>query len=394
MENKKKRIMLIVPMLDQGGLERVCATTAQLLKKEYAVHLVVFNTTGMIYDVSGVDMIDLKLGAVEGKLGKAVNVLRRVKRVRQLKKRFDIQLSYSFGPTANLVNVLSKQKDFTWAGIRGYGALSNKAAMKLVCRLADRVISCTRIMEQQIGRQFQPKRSATVYNPCDIERIREQSRERTPEVFDSFFAQSGKLIVSMGREHDVKGFWHLIKAVSLIRKHLPKTRLMIIGAGDYSTYKALARQLDMQEAVLFTGVQSNPFSFLRKADVYALTSESEGFPNALIEAMAVGIPCVSVNCLTGPAEILHEQYEQCKDDSQTFHANYGILTGVFHGEKDMDAQRFTEEERCFAAELEALLKDEQLYQTYQKAALKRAEAFGMDRYLCRIRELIETDLAN
>lgn len=118
MENKKKRIMLIVPMLDQGGLERVCATTAQLLKKEYAVYLVVFNTTGMIYDVSGVDMIDLKLGAVEGKLGKAVNVMRRVKRVRQLKKRFDIQLSYSFGPTANLVNVLSKQKDFTWAGIR------------------------------------------------------------------------------------------------------------------------------------------------------------------------------------------------------------------------------------------------------------------------------------
>ena len=60
--------MLIVPMLDQGGLERVCATTAQLLKKEYCVSLVVFNTTGMIYDVSGVDMIDLKLGAVDGKI--------------------------------------------------------------------------------------------------------------------------------------------------------------------------------------------------------------------------------------------------------------------------------------------------------------------------------------
>lgn len=394
MENKKKRIMLIVPMLDQGGLERVCATTAQLLKKEYCVHLVVFNTTGMIYNVSGVDMIDLKLGAVDNKIGKAINVLRRVKRVRQLKKRFHIQLSYSFGPTANLVNVLSKQKDFTWAGIRGYGALSNKAAMKLVCRLADRVISCTRIMEQQIDRQFQPKQSATVYNPCDIEQIQMLSGERTPEVFDSFFAQRGKLIVSMGREHDVKGFWHLIKAVALVRKHLPDTRLMIIGAGDYSAYKELARQLSMQGAVLFTGVQSNPFCLLKKADVYALTSESEGFPNALIEAMAVGIPCVSANCLTGPAEILHEQYEQCMEDSQTFYADYGILTGIFHGEKDMDAQRFTKEEKRFAAALEVLLENEQLYQTYRKAVLKRAEAFGMERYLCRIRELIETDLAN
>lgn len=57
-------------------------------KKEYCVHLVVFNTTGMIYNVSGVDMIDLKLGAVDNKIGKAINVLRRVKRVRQLKKGF------------------------------------------------------------------------------------------------------------------------------------------------------------------------------------------------------------------------------------------------------------------------------------------------------------------
>lgn len=78
--------MLIVPMLDQGGLERVCAATARLLNELYDVHLVVFNTAGMIYDVSGVAMTDLHLGAVQGRLGKAVNVLKRVRRVRQLKK--------------------------------------------------------------------------------------------------------------------------------------------------------------------------------------------------------------------------------------------------------------------------------------------------------------------
>ena len=57
-KNTKKRIMLIVPMLDQGGLERVCAATARLLNELYDVHLVVFNTAGMIYDVSGVAMTD------------------------------------------------------------------------------------------------------------------------------------------------------------------------------------------------------------------------------------------------------------------------------------------------------------------------------------------------
>ncbi|MDE7478269.1 MAG: glycosyltransferase, partial [Lachnospiraceae bacterium] len=161
---------------------------------------------------------------------------------------------------------------------------------------------------------------------------------------------------------------------------------------DYGAYKELARALGMGGDILFTGVQSNPFALLRKADIYALTSESEGFPNALIEAMAVGLPCVSVNCLTGPAEILHENYERCSDTEQTVHADYGILTGIFHGEKDMDAERFTAEEERFAAELKKLLTDETLYQQYREAALKRAEAFGMERYLCEIKRLIEEDL--
>ncbi len=387
----KKRIMLIVPMLDQGGLERVCAATAQLLKSEYAVHLVVFNGTGMIYDVSGVDLTDLHLGAADGRVGKVCNVFRRVRRVRKLKKQLGTQLSYSFGPTANLVNVLSKRKDFTWAGIRGYGALNSKGAMRLICCMADRVVSCTRVMEQQIQRQFHPKKSAALYNPCDIRQISQQSLLGTPPEFDSFFARKGKVVVSMGREHDVKGFWHLIKAVSLVRTDVP-VKLMIIGAGDYSAYRALADNLGMGEDVLFTGVQLNPFALLKKADLYALTSESEGFPNALIEAMAVGLPCVSVNCLTGPAEILHEDYEQCNDENRTVYADYGILTGIFHGSKDMDALRFTKEEERFAAELKTLLRDEAVYRRYQEAAKKRAEAFGMETYLENIKGLIEKDI--
>ena len=386
--------MLIVPMLDQGGLERVCAATAQLLKNVYDVHLVVFNTAGMIYDVSGIDLIDLKLGAVEGKIGKAFNVLKRVRRVKKLKKQLKIDLSYSFGPTANIVNVLSKQSDVAWAGIRGYGALSGKGSMKLICKLADRVVGCTKVMEQQINMQFHPKKTAVIYNPCDIEHIREQSAMALPAEFESFFARKGKTVVSMGREHDVKGFWHLIKAVHLARKEMPdiNLKLMIIGAGGYMAYKELANKLGMGDDALFTGVQKNPFALLAKSDIYALTSESEGFPNALIEAMACGIPCISANCLTGPAEILHEEYMQCSSREQAFYADYGVITGIFHGDKDMNAAHFTKEEGQFADELKKLLKDEGLYRRYKQIASKRAADFGMDEYLKNICRLIEEDI--
>ena len=391
-EKNRKRIMLIVPMLDQGGLERVCALTAQLLKTAYDVHLVVFNTEGMIYDVSGVHLIDLQLGAVPGKVGKLLNVLKRVRRVKKLKKELDIQISYSFGQTANLVNVLSKQKDVTWAGIRGYGALDNKKEMSFVCKRADRMVSCTRVMEADIAASYSVKSSATLYNPCNLEEIRQLARADVAPKFEEFLQRPGKTVVSMGRAHDVKGFWHLMKSVSLVKKKLPDVKLMLIGAGDFSEYKELARKLHMEKDVLFTGVQKNPFALLARADVYALTSDSEGFPNALIEAMSSGLPCVSVNCKTGPAEILQDDYRKSENQSKVYQADYGILTPIFKGEKNLEPDNFTSEEKIFAEELEKLLGDEKTWTAYQEKALKRAGDFGMEAYVEAIEKLIEEDI--
>ncbi len=390
-EKNRKRIMLIVPMLDQGGLERVCALTAQLLKTAYDVHLVVFNTEGMIYDVSGVHLIDLQLGAVPGKVGKLLNVLKRVRRVKKLKKELDIQISYSFGQTANLVNVLSKQKDVTWAGIRGYGALDNKKEMSFVCKRADRMVSCTRVMEADIAASYSVKSSATLYNPCNLEEIRQLARADVAPEFEEFLQRPGKTVVSMGRAHDVKGFWHLMKSVSLVKKKLPDVKLMLIGAGDFSEYKELARKLHMEKDVLFTGVQKNPFALLARADVYALTSDSEGFPNALIEAMSSGLPCVSVNCKTGPAEIFQDDYRKSENQSKVYQADYGILTPILKGEKNLEPDSFTPEEKIFAEELEKLLQDEATWTAYQKKAVKRASDFGMEAYVEAIEKLIEED---
>lgn len=390
-EKNRKRIMLIVPMLDQGGLERVCALTAQLLKTAYDVHLVVFNTEGMIYDVSGVHLIDLQLGAVPGKVGKLLNVLKRVRRVKKLKKELDIQISYSFGQTANLVNVLSKQKDVTWAGIRGYGALDNKKEMSFVCKRADRMVSCTKVMEADIAAAYPVKSSATLYNPCNLEEIRQLARADVAPEFEEFLQRPGKTVVSMGRAHDVKGFWHLMKSVSLVKKKLPDVKLMLIGAGDFSEYKELARKLHMEKDVLFTGVQKNPFALLARADVYALTSDSEGFPNALIEAMSSGLPCVSVNCKTGPAEILQDDYRKSENQSKVYQADYGILTPILKGEKNLEPDSFTQEEKIFAEELEKLLGDEKTWTAYQEKALKRAGDFGMEAYVEAIEKLIEED---
>lgn len=385
-KSDKKRLLLITPMLHQGGFERICVLTARLLQDQYEVYLAVFSMQDLFYDVSGLRVIDLQVGSVKGGIGKIWNIYRRIKRLRKLKKELHIDVSYSFGTTANIANVLSKYQDTTWAGIRGYSALSDRGAT-LIFRRADCVISCTKTMESDINRMFGTKKSATLYNPCDLSQIRLLSEQKIEKEFEPFLNSKGPLIASMGREDDLKGFWHLIKSFAVVKRTFSDAKLMIIGDGDYTEYKELAKKLGVLDSILFTGVQKNPFALLAKADIYALTSQSEGFPNALIEAMACKVACVSVNCKTGPAEILSDWPKEEVSNGYC-QACYGILTPVFEGEKDLEPI-ITQQETQYAQELTKLLEDSQKRAWYRDKGQERAADFGIDRYVETIVNLIE-----
>lgn len=384
----KKNVLLMVPLLDQGGLERICALTAKLLKEKHNVTLVVFSTKNMLYDVSGVELIDLDMGSRPGKIGKVINVCKRVSAVKKIKKQKQTEVTYSFGPTANLVNVLSRVKDKIWVGIRGYGALADTKTMKLFCRRADKVICCTEVMADDIRAQFAPKEAVCLYNPCDTEQIRELSKAEVEKEHEGFFEKHTKIIASMSRADDVKGFWHQIKAFSLIKKEEPNAGLLLVGDGDFSEYKKLAKELEIEESVLFAGLQKNPFRYLKKADLYWLTSHTEGFPNSLIEAMATGVPAMAVNCKTGPAEILTEDYKQAGDQHGIYEGEYGVLLPVLNSVKNLDATVIEEEERILAREALRVLKDEGQLKKRREKAMHRGEFFSKEEYLYRLCELL------
>lgn len=103
-------------MLHQGGFERVCVATARLLEPFYEVYIVIFSSRDIAYDIRGLWVIDLHMGAEDGKLRKIRNVFRRSRKVSSLKKELGIDIAYSFGPTANLVNVFSRSSGKHGAG--------------------------------------------------------------------------------------------------------------------------------------------------------------------------------------------------------------------------------------------------------------------------------------
>ncbi|MCD6732476.1 MAG: glycosyltransferase family 4 protein [Burkholderiaceae bacterium] len=112
-------------------------------------------------------------------------------------------------------------------------------------------------------------------------------------------------IAAMGRLVDQKGFDLLIEAFALTRPRESGWRLVIIGDGPRrKALEAVARKLGVDDIVEFAGRVHRPETVLRTAKIFVMSSRYEGFPNALLEAMALGIACVATDCRSGPADIV------------------------------------------------------------------------------------------
>lgn len=367
-----KKLLLIVPSLHQGGSEKVCAMTAVILKPYFDVQIAIFDSRNIDFDVEDVPVADLGLPSRPGKLAKIINVCRRGWRLYRLKKREQIDIAYSFGPTANLANVFSRllpggKRAKCWLGVMSYMDMDS-SWLGLFCKKSDRLLCCSETLRRMIEEKYGCDHTYTLTGFFDIAQIRARAEEGEAQLP----WQEGRIIVSMGREDVVKGFWHLLKIFSLVHRKLPDTRLLIIGKGEFTAYRKLAADLGIADAVYFAGLQKNPYPYLKKGTLYLLTSYWEGFPNALVEAMAMGLPAVATDCMTGPAEI--------------FDGKYGVLVPNMGKEPDMDASHIEEEEENTAARVAALLQDGEELARYSRLSVERAGVFSKEAYIRKIRE--------
>lgn len=367
-----KKLLLIVPSLHQGGAEKVCAATAVALKPYFDVRIAIFDSANIDFDVEDIPVTDLGVPSKPGKLAKVLNVFRRGYRLKRLKEKERIDIAYSFGPTANLANIFagrlfSRKGAKCWLGVMSYMDMDS-SWLGLFCKKADRLLCCSETLRGMIEKKYACRCAYTLTGFFDIPQI--QARAEEGEAVLPW--QEGRIIVSMGREDVVKGFWHLLKIFSLVHRELPDTKLLLIGKGEFTEYRKLAADLGVAEVVHFAGLQKNPYPYLKKGTLYLLTSYWEGFPNALVEAMAMGLPAVATDCMTGPAEI--------------FDGKYGILVPNMGKEPDLDASHFEEEEKSTAARVTALLRNEEELARYSRLSVERAGVFSREAYIQKIRE--------
>jgi len=198
-------------------------------------------------------------------------------------------------------SMLSKQ-------YRPWGALHNlaiKASMTATYRWADRVAAVSDGAARDTARLagLGANRVTVLHNP--IPKRPMPPAEALLQADALWNCPKGERILTVGNFKEVKNHSILLRAFSRLPR--PDARLMLLGKGENEPMlRALAVELWVADRVVFAGFHADPSPFYATADLFVLSSDHEGFGNVIVEALSFGLPVVSTDCPSGPAEILQD----------------------------------------------------------------------------------------
>jgi glycosyltransferase involved in cell wall biosynthesis len=163
------------------------------------------------------------------------------------------------------------------------------------------VVGPTDGVTHDLREHFGVARATTIPHGIDADGIRAAAQAEPPDV-----AQVGSdYIVACGRLTAQKDYPTLLRAFAAARSRGLDGLLCVVGDGEERlALEALSRELGIAKQVRFPGHLNNPFSVMKRARFLTLSSVWEGFGLVLVEAMALGLPVISTDCPSGPAEIL------------------------------------------------------------------------------------------
>lgn len=268
--------------------------------------------------------------------------------------------SIAMGDMGNLFSSLSPSREFKVASIHSLKSaeLASGGILNGVFRLAyrstyrrfDRMVCISRAIRRDLlencGYRF-PDHLEVIYNPHDLTAITEAASVALEPDDAALF--SGKTVVFLGRLTGQKALWHLIRAFQAVLRRGVEARLIFIGDGDPEMTGYLKHSVSgygISERVTFLGRSPNPYKYLARADVLALSSHYEGTPNVIVEAIALGVPVVSSHCTDGVVELMGTR------DREGFTTPLELEAGIMTPPLDGSRHEITDQTPLTPAEVE------------------------------------------
>ncbi len=406
------RLGILINCLEAGGAQRVALSLYKNLYrtldfvKLYQIHEDIHS----IHEAYGLPHnFNKVLTATSNDSGffyKSISTSLAFKRLLSNIRQDKINIMLSFIERSNILNLLTLGKHKKIISIRNYPStffrrksffkkISINLAYSILLKRTDVINFNSYEAAQDFAKlfSFQKDRISVIYNMVDVDNVNQLSQLELPLEHQEIF--NGDVIINVARLVKQKGQDRLIRAFSLVSKGFPDSRLVIIGDGPlYEGLKNLIKGLGLLGRVFLLGHLPNPFPYVRRARIFVLSSLNEGFPNSLVEAMALGRPIVASDCSSGPREILGPGTDIFCKATQVEFQRYGILVPPF-SENILGAERpTTESEVLLAKAIEALLSNAEIRKKYGEMSMRRAMDFAPSTIISQWVSLLETQVCS
>lgn len=328
----RMRILMVISELGYGGAEGDLLRLANYLSRTMRVTIAVmartydcsdYSTAGSHTDLPVVILDEGHNAARRGSLFKALRWMRMLWRLRAMKRDHEATISFLQGP--NLLSSLAGGRATTIISERGskrfdFGMSKTQRLLwtRILDRIAyarsERIVAASNELADEIitANPLIAVKTLSIEGSVEAERLLELADAPVDIEFSAFAEYH--TVVSFGRMHLQKGFDFLIRVFARVRQSDPRARLLLIGDGPrLHEYILLASELGLRAGqeirpdrldVVFCGYRVDPVRFLKFGHAFAMPSRYEGLPNALIEALAAGIPIFAADCPWGPRSIL------------------------------------------------------------------------------------------
>lgn len=320
---KRLRILMLIPELGFGGAEGAFLRLASYLKGHAEVRIALAAKASGSTTPSPVCVwTDLPITTLDGEGStKPRRWWRMLRHVRSLKHEHDVTISFLSG--MNVLNALAGPRNRTIVSERGskrYNSGQSYWQRVIWTRIIDpltywragRIVAASEGLAHEIitANPWTAKHVVAIEGTVRGQKLVDAAHLPVEPELQAL--ADYETVVAFGRLHVQKGYDALLAAFAQVRARRPAARLLLIGEGPQEAHlRELAAHLGLHvEAsgtdadVILPGKRSDPIRYLRLGRVFAFPSRFEGLPNALIEALAAGVPVLASDCCWGPRSIL------------------------------------------------------------------------------------------
>jgi len=373
--SKVKKDLFVISTLNTGGAQKILSNMVTALPEDFESTILLNDDENIVYPYKG-KIISLGFKPQKNKLNVFYMLrvlIKRFSTLKKLKNTGEYCACISFLDSANIANVLSGGKKCkTILTVHNTLSKTKKSLkhrfilfplIKLLYGKAYKVVAVSEGIKYDLINFFKlkPDNVITILNGHDLSTIRSKGKIGTKK-----YSENEYVFCNVGRLSYAKGQWYLIRAFKEVLKTCPNCRLVFLGEGEYRDYlEKLAFALGIKDKVDFPGFLENPYEIIASCDAYVHSALHEGFPNALIEALALSKPCIATDFRSGAREILAPFLPVSEEEKDNIlKCEYGIITPVCDGKKYLESDPLTFEEELLSKAMIMMATDTDIQKQY------------------------------